>query len=165
MNSIRDLLFAPEVGLISYLDAKLGSWLLQDDWNRFQIRGWSFDTPGDTSGFRLREARTKVVAEQYIETTQTIILGKIMIYEQPNCATNADAGRLREKLDRIIVEWSHCQVPGLAVPVTQIGGTILTLQDKNISSEQQGAWAMIVVREFEITYVAENDADEDCAWP
>ena len=153
MASIAQILNNPTYGLIPYLELKLAT-----DWNRFQLRNWSFlDNENNASGFRLRESVTQEETWDKFIATWTITLGKVLTMDDPTLSQVA-GGQFREQLDNLIFHWSRGVCPLLSQPVQRITGMNDIEPNRNISSENDGAWNIVVIREFEFSYYLEYQA-------
>lgn len=147
MATIEAILTDPSQGLLPYLENRL-----QVDWNRFQLRPWAFiATDDNTSGFRLRESPTQQESWDKYLATWTITLGKVITMDDPTLSQIA-GGRLREQMDDAIIHWSSGVCKLLSSPVNRINGMNDIEQNRGISSDNEGAWNIIVVREFEFSY-------------
>ena len=143
MATIANILNAPNTGLIPYLEARLAT-----NWNRFQLRNWTFiDTDDNSSGFRLRESVTQQESYDKFIATWTITLGKVITMDDPTLSQVA-GGQLREELDNAIIHWSSGVCRLLSAPVSRITGMNDIEQNRRVSSENPGAWNIFVVREF-----------------
>jgi hypothetical protein len=153
MASIATILNDPTTGLIPYLELKLAT-----DWNRFQLRNWTFiDAEDNRSGFRLRESVTQEQTWDSFKASWTITLGKVFSMDDPTLSQVA-GGQFREQIDNLIIHWSRGVCPSLCEPITRIVGMNDIEQNRNVSSENDGAWNIVVVREFEFSYYLDYQA-------
>lgn len=153
MSSIEQILNAPKIGLLPYLEAKL-----DEEWGRFQLRNWTFiDSEDNSSGFRLRESNTRGETWDKFIAQWTITLGKVITLDDP-IESQIAGGQLREQFDNAIIHWSRGVCPYLATPVNAIRGMNDIEQNPRVSSENPGAWNIFVVREFEFEYYLEYEA-------
>jgi hypothetical protein len=153
MASIATILNDPTTGLIPYLELKLAA-----DWNRFQLRNWTFiDADDNSSGFRLREGTTQQETWDKYKVTWTITLGKVITVDDPTLSQVA-GGQLREQLDNLIIHWSTGVCRSLSEPISRITGMNDIEQNRRVSSENTGAWNIFVVREFEFAYYLDYQA-------
>lgn len=145
-NPISEILNNTSYGLLPYLNTSLGN-----RYDRLQIRPYSFSTNTlnqTTSGYRLREARTRIESQTLL-ITQSIVLGKMIQLTSDYSASQIAAAELQADIDAAVFEWSQCRCPHLTSPVEEFGGAIAPTQD---SGTRQ--WWLVVVRDFQIQYRA-----------
>lgn len=159
MPTVANILNDPTRGLIPYLERKL-----EEDWNRFQLRSWTFfDTEDNSSGFRLRESPTQHVEFDRLIKSWTITLGKVITMDDPTLSQIA-GGTLSEQMDDLIMHWANgvcpwlTTLPGQSSAIPRITGMNDIEQNSGISSDNAGAWNIFVVREFEFSYFMDYEA-------
>lgn len=161
MSKIRDILahdVPGNLGLIPYLSDRLGG-----DWDRFQLRPWNFKStePAPTdekllsndnnSGFRLgiqqwqrsKDGRT-------ITVNQRVTIGYLLTHEDP-FELQLVAAELALKINESVSEWSCCTQWAKECIEVSAGGFTYS-QNATISSGNPNAWAIAVVREFELIF-------------
>ncbi|MGL5063861.1 MAG: hypothetical protein ACRC62_28065 [Microcoleus sp.] len=164
MPKIRDILTSADttnLGLIPYLSDRLGG-----DWDRFQIRPWNFKTtdPAPTdgrladndnnSGFRLGSQQWQRTQDQRtITVTQELRVGYLLTNDDP-LELQIAAAELALKINEGVSEWSCCTQWTHKCIDTTLGGFVYS-PSPQISSGNPRAWAIAVVREFELVFDTE----------
>jgi hypothetical protein len=159
MPQIAAILKDPQKGLLPYLERTLAV-----NWGRFQLRNWAFlDTEENNSGFRLRESTTQQLQFDLVLKSWTITLGKVITIDDP-LDSQLFGGAFSEDIDNAILHWANGVCPwmetfdGNVSPIQRISGMNDIEQNTRISSENDGAWNIVVVREFEIFYHLDYEA-------
>lgn len=164
MPKIRDILTHDDptnLGLIPYLSDRLGG-----DWDRFQLRPWNFKSadpaPTDNklpdndnnSGFRFGQQQWQRSEDgRTFSCTQEIRLGYLLTHDDP-LELQIVSAELALKLNEAVSEWSCCTQWARQCIDTSIGGFVYS-PNPNISSGNPRAWAIAIVREFELIFDTE----------
>lgn len=140
----------PNDGLLTYIKAECGG-----DWDKFQLRPWHFNMVGQAgpmgTGYLLLDDESEVNMETNM-VTQDVMLGYCMAIDQAKAYVQA--AKLRDKLNRVIHEWSRCHLHWVKEIKLFSGGMTPPMPSHQIASEIAGAWAIVVFRVFQITYRA-----------
>lgn len=134
-----------EDGLLPKLTAGLG-----ENFDRFQIRPWSFNGIFEGSGYKIiRPAHTQNKGTVNNELSVTCRVGFLMQIADETRA-EIEGLKLAITMDRIIFNWAKCS--RYVQSLDFIDGFNDAKQDKNFNSGEAGAWYTVVVREFTISY-------------
>lgn len=158
MSKIREIL-SGDTGLIPYLGERLGG-----DWETFQIRAWNFKTADpapaegrladndNNSGFRQGSQRSERSKDgRSIIITKEIRVGYILTHID-QYELQLAAAELSLRIDEIVTEWGCC-TDWLSECVEVGSGGFVYSPNPTISSGNPGAWAIAVIREFEIVWI------------
>lgn len=139
------ILYDSETGLLPYVQTRMSA-----DYAKWQVKSYSFGTDS-TTGFRVRDGRTRFDGNQRI-TTESVIFGAAIQATAITGETILAARTLRDNLIEAIFEWSECHCPALTSSVTEFNHSISheTLQGVP-SGTSRAFWTVVLVR-FDIEF-------------
>ena len=139
MANITTVLTDPDKGLIPWLDANLAG-----TYQRLQVRPWSFNGQDAKSGFRLLDFVSDDSLNQHI-MTRVVRLGRIFEMTRRINAT-LEAGEFIEEMCALIHKAPDCRMH--VQDISRVNGSSFAKQN-----ERTAKWWMIVVAQFELSYL------------
>jgi hypothetical protein len=139
------VLYDSTTGLLPFVQSRMAA-----DYAKWQVKSYSFGTD-PTTGFRVRDGRTRYEGNQRI-TTESVIFGASIQATAITGETILAARTLRDNLIEAIHEWSKCKCPALLMPVDEFNHSISheTLQGVP-SGTSRAFWTVVLVR-FDIEF-------------
>jgi hypothetical protein len=165
--NIRTILTSAEphnLGLLPYLSKRLGG-----DWDRFQIHPWNFASveagpngrAGDNnSGWRLGLQSSSRSPDGRTQTIiQELRVGYVLSHTDP-LELQILAAELADRINQVVANWSCCTQHAKECVNDSTGGFVYS-QHGGINSGAPNAWAIAIVREFELVLEVEVIEEND----